>query len=181
MPGESWTHEQIELLKKLWSEGETAAAIAVRLGGLSRSAVLGKVHRLRLRTDKAAAASAAKAKCAGERCAETAPARRRRSGKRGKHAPAAPAAVRQHKTLFELSNKTCRWPHGQPGTNNFFFCGALEADLEQGIPYCAQHMRRAYGTSAGAADADFVAWTGLRRFPFRFARSAGRGRQRRYR
>ncbi len=181
MPAESWTREQIDLLRQLWNEGLTAAAIAARLGGLSRSAVLGKVHRLRLRTDKAAAASAAKAKFAAERCAETAPARRRHGGKRGKHPQAAPAAVRQHKTLFELTNKTCRWPHGQPGTKNFFFCGAAEADLEQGIPYCTQHMQRAYSTSASAADADCAAWTGLRRFPFRFARSAGRGRQRRYR
>jgi len=37
------------------------------------------------------------------------PARRRRGGKRGKHPQAAPAAVSQHKTLFELTNKTCRW------------------------------------------------------------------------
>jgi hypothetical protein len=71
--------------------------------------VLGKVHRLRLRTDKATAPSAVKAKSAGERCAETTPARRRRGGKRGKHPQAAPAAVSQDKTLFELTNKTCRW------------------------------------------------------------------------
>jgi len=109
VPTESWTIEQIDLLKRLWNEGLTAAAIAARLGGLSRSAALGKVHRLRLRTDKATAASAVKAKSAGERCAETTPARRRRGGKRGKHPQAAPAAVSQHKTLFELTNKTCRW------------------------------------------------------------------------
>ncbi len=192
MPTESWTIEQIDLLKRLWHEGLTAAAIAARLGGLSRSAVLGKVHRLRLRTDKATAPSVVKAKFAGERGAETTPARRRRGGKRGKHPQAAPAAVSQHKTLFELTNKTCRWPHGQPGTSNFFFCktcrwphgqpgtsnfifcGAPEADLEQGIPYCAQHMQRAYGASASVADGDVAAWTGLRRCPFRFARSAGR-------
>lgn len=102
----SWTGEEIDLLKRLWSEGETAAAIAARLGGLSRSAVLGKVHRLRLRTDKATAVQAAKTKSAGERCAERAPARRRRKRRK---LPVAPAAVRQHKTLFELTNKTCRW------------------------------------------------------------------------
>ncbi len=181
VPTASWTIEQIDLLKRLWSEGLTAAAIAARLGGLSRSAVMGQVHRLRLRTDKAAAASAAKATSAAPGRGETAPARRRRGGQGRKCPPAVPTAVRQHKTLFELSNKTCRWPHGQPGASNFFFCGAPEADLEQGIPYCAQHMRRAYGASASVAAADFAAWTGLRRFPFRFARSAGQGRQRRYR
>jgi len=109
MPSASWTGEEIDLLKKLWSEGETAAAIAAQLSGLSRSAVLGKVHRLRLRTDKAASASPAKAKSAAPGRAETAPARRRRGGKRGKHPQTAPAAVGQHKTLFELTNKTCRW------------------------------------------------------------------------
>ncbi len=181
MPTQSWTLEQIDLLKRLWSEGLTAAAIATRLDGLSRSAVLGKVHRLRLRADKAAAASAAKVKPAGQGSAETAPARRRRGGPRRKHPQTASTAVRQHKTLFELTNKTCRWPHGQPGVSNFFFCGAPEADLEQGIPYCAQHMRRAYGAAASVADGDVAAWTALRRFPFRFARSAGRGRQRGYR
>ncbi len=94
MPTESWTIEQVDLLKRLWSEGLTAAAIAARLDGLSRSAVLGKVHRLRLRTDKAAAASAAKAKSAEEGRAEAAPARRRRGSPRRKHPQAAPTAVR---------------------------------------------------------------------------------------
>jgi GcrA cell cycle regulator len=62
MRTESWTVEQIDLLKKLWAEGKTAAAIAAQLGDLSRSAVLGKVHRLRLRTAKAAAANATSAR-----------------------------------------------------------------------------------------------------------------------
>jgi len=174
----AWTATQIELLQKLWAEGETAAAIAARLGGLSRSAVLGKVFRLRLRAGKTA--SAATAKCAVDDGEATAPARRRRGGKRGKPAqPLAPATVGQHKTLFELTNKTCRWPHGQPGTNNFFFCGAPEADLEQGIPYCVRHMQRAYGTAASGENAELTIWTGLHRFPFRFALAAGRRRRNR--
>lgn len=106
VPTRSWTVEQIDLLQRLWSEGLTAAAIAARLGGLSRSAVLGKVFRLRLYADKAAAA---KAKPAGQGRAETAPTRRRRGGQRRKQPQTAPTAVRQHKTLFELTNKTCRW------------------------------------------------------------------------
>jgi len=175
----AWTAAQIELLKKLWAEGETAAAISARLGGLSRSAVLGKVFRLRLGAAKTATASSKKAKSVANGGEATAPARRRRGGKRSKPAPtpAAPATVRQHTTLFDLTNKTCRWPHGQPGTNNFFFCGALEADLEQGIPYCTRHMQRAYGTAANGENAELTAWTGLRRFPFRFALAAGRRRR----
>jgi hypothetical protein len=57
--------------------------------------------------------------------------------------------VRQYKSLLELTNITCRWPHGRPGTDRFFFCGAPEADLERGIPYCARHMQRAYPAGVG--------------------------------
>ena len=176
----AWTAAQIELLKKLWAEGETAAAISARLGGLSRSAVLGKVFRLRLGAAKTATASSKKAKSVANGGEATAQARRRRGGKRSKRAqPVMPPTVRQHTMLFDLTNKTCRWPHGQPGTNNFFFCGAPEADLEQGIPYCARHMQRAYGTAASGENAELTAWTGLHRFPFRFALAAGRRRRNR--
>ena len=48
------------------------------------------------------------------------------------------------KSLLELTNDCCRWPHGRPGTPTFFFCGALGGDLEHGMPYCARHARRAY-------------------------------------
>jgi GcrA cell cycle regulator len=151
MRGDSWTAERIELLKKLWANGETAVAIAAHLGGMSRSAVLGKVFRLRLHTDNAAAAAPAKKRALDAGNEVTTPTRRRRSAQYKKRSQPAPAPARQHKTLLELTNKTCRWPHGRPGTDRFFFCGAPEADLEQGIPYCAQHMRRAYpaGASAG--------------------------------
>ncbi len=43
-----WRDDDIDLLKRLWADGETAASIAEKLGGLSRSAVLGKIFRLRL-------------------------------------------------------------------------------------------------------------------------------------
>jgi len=44
----SWTDERVDLLKKLWSEGLSASQIAGRLGGVTRNAVIGKVHRLGL-------------------------------------------------------------------------------------------------------------------------------------
>jgi GcrA cell cycle regulator len=44
-----WTDERVELLKKLWTEGHSASQIAARLGmGVTRNAVIGKVHRLNL-------------------------------------------------------------------------------------------------------------------------------------
>ena len=44
----NWTDERVEKLKKLWSEGLSASQIAAQLGGVSRNAVIGKVHRLAL-------------------------------------------------------------------------------------------------------------------------------------
>ena len=44
----SWTDERVETLKKLWGEGQSASQIAKELGGVTRNAVIGKVHRLGL-------------------------------------------------------------------------------------------------------------------------------------
>jgi len=142
MASESWTPERVALLRGLWSAGKAATAIAARLGGMSRSAVLGKVYRLRLDADGSAVAAAAKKR--GTREANTLLARRRQGGKRKREPQIAPATGRCGTTLLELTNATCRWPHGRPGTKNFFFCGAAGADLERGLPYCAHHMQRAY-------------------------------------
>lgn len=141
MRGEAWTTHDIAVLTKLWAGGATAAVIGDRLGGKTRSAVLGKIFRLRLRTNGGAPAAAAPVPLGNE--GGTVLARRRRSRPRKRIQPA-PAAATCGKTLFELTNATCRWPHGRPGTRTFFFCGAAGADLERGIPYCPRHMQRAY-------------------------------------
>lgn len=44
----SWTDERVETLKKMWGEGQSASQIAKELGGVTRNAVIGKVHRLGL-------------------------------------------------------------------------------------------------------------------------------------
>src|SRR5215472_3967995 len=46
--GMGWTDERVELLKKLWQDGLSASQIAKQLGGVTRNAVIGKVHRLGL-------------------------------------------------------------------------------------------------------------------------------------
>src|ERR1700690_3274022 len=43
-----WTDERVELLKRLWLDGLSASQIAKQLGGVTRNAVIGKVHRLGL-------------------------------------------------------------------------------------------------------------------------------------
>ena len=50
----SWTDERVELLKKMWGEGQSASQIAKELGGVTRNAVIGKVHRLGLSNRTAA-------------------------------------------------------------------------------------------------------------------------------
>jgi GcrA cell cycle regulator len=44
----SWTDERVEKLKELWGDGMSASQIAKILGGVTRNAVIGKVHRLGL-------------------------------------------------------------------------------------------------------------------------------------
>jgi GcrA cell cycle regulator len=172
-----WTRERIALLKKLWADGETATAIATRLR-MSKSAVLGKVFRLRLRPAATGTTATARGNTAILR-------RRHKSRPPNKHrakpvAPAAPAMA-LGKTLFELTNDSCRWPHGQPGTKAFHFCGAPGADLEGGRPYCERHERRAYvgnrktpAARAGAADPPItspsIVPSGVKRFVVRQGR-----------
>ena len=46
----SWTDERIEQLRSMWEKGLTASQIADELGGVSRNAVIGKAHRLGLKS-----------------------------------------------------------------------------------------------------------------------------------
>jgi len=124
---DQWTRRRVRLLKRLWASGITAEAIGAQLGGLSRSAVLGKIYRLRRR---GRAAGALKARPKRQRSKQIAP------------PPDAPRT--KPKDLLELTNNCCRWPVAQPGARGIFFCGAPGADLAGGAPYCPYHARRAY-------------------------------------
>lgn len=126
---DQWTAERVSLLKHLWASGASGSAIAAQLGGLSRSAVLGKIYRLRRRVADAAVAL--------------------KPRPRAEHPPQADeppqAASQQHaKGLLELTNNCCRWPICRHGESEIFFCGVPEADLARGMPYCLRHARRGY-------------------------------------
>ena len=41
-----WTEERVELLQRLWGQGYSASQIANQLQGVTRNAVIGKIHRL---------------------------------------------------------------------------------------------------------------------------------------
>jgi GcrA cell cycle regulator len=128
---QNWTDKKLSLLKKFWTEGKTAAAIAQRLG-VSKSAVLGKVFRLRL------GPPAQKL----EPTTASTPLLRRKGPRF--ETESQDRTIKRGKSLLELTNETCRWPIGDPTSKNFHFCGELGADLEQGIPYCERHRQRAY-------------------------------------
>lgn len=73
----SWTDERVETLKELWAEGKSASQIAKEMGGVTRNAVIGKVHRLGLSNRAKAAAAAAEEPKAAAKPAENAGAKRK--------------------------------------------------------------------------------------------------------
>lgn len=52
--GLAWTDERTDVCVKMWGDGHSASEIAMKLGGVSRNAVIGKVYRLGLIRDEAA-------------------------------------------------------------------------------------------------------------------------------
>ncbi|WP_425073953.1 GcrA family cell cycle regulator [Sagittula sp. S175] len=190
----SWTDERVELLKKMWSEGQSASQIAKELGGVTRNAVIGKVHRLGL-SNRAGAAPApaetkpepkpavAKAKPVPKPAA--APAPEPRPEPTPAPVAAAPTPIPARKqiipagqplppqpstneispealakvnevekkakklTLMELTERTCKWPVGDPATDDFWFCGL---PVQQGKPYCEAHVGVAFQPMSARRD-----------------------------
>ncbi|MDA5092511.1 GcrA cell cycle regulator [Aliiroseovarius sp. KMU-50] len=192
----SWTDERVEILKKMWGEGQSASVIAKELGGVTRNAVIGKVHRLGLsnRTggggkaaskEKAAPKAAAKPKAAPKPKPapkkEAAPASEAPAAAPAAEKPAVPARKQiipagqplppqpsanevspealakvneiekgaKKLNLMELTEKTCKWPIGDPATEEFWFCGL---PVQQGKPYCEAHVSVAFQPMSSRRD-----------------------------
>lgn len=221
----SWTDERVELLKKLWGEGQSASQIAKELGGVTRNAVIGKVHRLGLsnragsgaaatgpaaeapapapeppppaaappqpapppepaagaeivdlaqsRADKKAEAAAVAAPeapvpdpaPAGEGPSAPGSFARRGIIPAGQPLPPQPSAnevsaealatVREVEkkarrlSLLELTERTCKWPVGDPATEEFWFCGL---PTQPGKPYCEAHVAVAFQPMSARRD-----------------------------
>ena len=165
----AWTDERVELLKKLWAEGLSARQIADQLGGVTRNAVIGKVHRLGLsgrattsraktvrprkkRTDTTSRQSSATA--TGTRGgATTASATARDHGaqpaSRVKSFPKTPLTpidelfipLEDRVTIETLKEGQCKWPIGDPTEEDFHFCGHKRHG--EGV-YCEFHTAKAY-------------------------------------
>jgi GcrA cell cycle regulator len=149
-----WTDERVETLKKLWQDGLSASQIAKQLGGVTRNAVIGKVHRLGL-SGRAAPSKPARPVFKAPRPARPAaqPAAPRRIAEpvaaQAATAPAptpVPSPVRYVEeapgsaTVLTLGAHMCKWPIGDPSSDGFTFCGRRQAEG----PYCAEHARVAY-------------------------------------
>ena len=172
----SWTDERVELLKKMWSEGQSASQIAKELGGVTRNAVIGKVHRLGLSNRAGSSAPAPEKKAAKpaakkaatkptEKVVEVTVTPRKPIVPAGQPLPPQPSAneispealatVREvEKTakkigLMDLTERTCKWPIGDPATEDFWFCGLA---VQQGKPYCEAHVGVAFQPMSGRRD-----------------------------
>lgn len=185
----SWTDERVELLKKMWGEGQSASQIAKELGGVTRNAVIGKVHRLGLSNRAGGGGSSAstakaeakpkpapKAKAEPKVQPKTEPAvkpvetktslpARKQIIPAGQPLPPQPSANEispealakvnevekkaKKISLMELTERTCKWPVGDPATDNFWFCGL---PVQQGKPYCEAHVGVAFQPMSSRRD-----------------------------
>ena len=198
----SWTDERVELLKKMWAEGQSASQIAKELGSVTRNAVIGKVHRLGLSNRVGAPGQAdGKDRPDEAKAAETETAPRAEATARPTPAPAAPraeprptparaeapasnvtplrkqiipagqplppqpsageisaealASVREVEKrarripLMDLTERTCKWPIGDPATDDFWFCGLPS---QAGKPYCEAHVGVAFQPMSARRD-----------------------------
>jgi GcrA cell cycle regulator len=151
----SWTEEQVSTLKRLWLEGLSASQIAKQLTGVSRNAVIGKVHRLGL-SGRAAASQpslrAASAPRPPRPVVQRVPSPPRRAAPAETlpvqvpaKAPALRCAPRQEApgaaTVLTVGAHMCKWPIGDPLADGFTLCGRRALD---GASYCVDHASLAY-------------------------------------
>lgn len=155
-----WTPADDEHLKEMWTRGGFTASEVARTMHLTKNAIIGRVHRLKLPLRVRSKSEAA-------RMGGAATKNKYHNGHDGRGKGRKPNAVlhrimtahvelpppqpiddrdraiplAQRRTLIELTDATCRWPVGVPGAEDFFFCGARVDDER---PYCAGHARIAY-------------------------------------
>lgn len=176
-PAAAWTPERVETLTTLWAEGLSASEIAKKLGGLTRSAVIGKVHRLGV-SERSLPSSppsngqprlsvAQRRKLQGPKVKKLSP---QRMNSRKPPKPVGGGLVfgsgvgtgskppRKYverieepgsATIETLASHMCRWPIGDPRSEAFTLCGARKDDG----PYCTGHARIAYQPQAPSAKA----------------------------
>jgi GcrA cell cycle regulator len=145
MTYQKWTSERMEQLRTFVDAGLTCSQIAVEIG-VTRNAVIGKIHRLGLSPGSPAAAPAfRKPQRIRPRVTQRQMVRAILAVPLQK--PEAmvlevePANSAHRCSLLELAHGKCRWPLNDPTGEDFVFCGN---DAVAGTSYCAGHVRMAY-------------------------------------
>lgn len=149
-----WTEEKVGQLRKYWAEGLSASQIARELGGVTRNAVIGKVHRLGL----AGRATPSRPAKRPVRLRPPRPPRMVLVKAAPVHPTEAEVAAQMHAlgmeplplangrtpTVFDLNDFVCRYPIGDPTERRFGFCGR---GVKEGRVYCADHAQLCYQPS----------------------------------
>jgi len=135
-----WTAERAAELRDLWQDGLSCSAIARALGGgLTRSAVIGKAHRIGLHIEYPRGDYHPQVNRVPQ-----APRPRRASMRNIPTAVPEPEAARRDDgsfvTLLDARQGDCRWPIGDPQNADFHLCGNGTA---LGKHYCEFHVRKA--------------------------------------
>ncbi len=157
----SWTDQRVEMLQKLWQEGLSASQIAAQLShGITRNAVIGKIHRLGLsnRVKPAGPSPVSQLATRMKPLPRATSTRSQMPAIKGNTAlaidyKAVPAPshnmsddvvvpISKRVTIMELKESMCRWPLGDPSSKDFRFCGTRSPG--SAIPYCEHHARIAY-------------------------------------
>ena len=169
-----WTEERVEWLKKMWAEGLSASQMAYRLGDVTRNAVIGKVSRLkltgrdvppRLTRSKKDYRKARNERLRAERAERphfgpsvNSDLKSLREALRNMDAE--PDDIGINRLVInhddpsrELKHTSCRWPLGDPGHEDFHFCGRDKLD---GLPYCTHHAMIAYVPQARKAERPYL-------------------------
>ncbi len=165
----SWTDERINLLKKMWKEGKSAADIAKMLGkGVTRNAVIGKAHRMGLsgRPSPIKKPAPPARKETGKKAAAPVKAPAKKASPAPVPALKNPALAKEVEelkkiekeiaplgggvALLDLTERMCKWPIGDPREPDFTFCGH---PIRPGTPYCPPHAAMAYQSSSRSRNA----------------------------
>ncbi len=153
----NWSDERVELLKKLWIDGLSASQIAKQLGGVTRNAVIGKVHRLGL-AGRATPSRPVKRivrtrpVLVAENPVEAKPSEKPKAKQFQPSEPVETISIEEIASnarahdgeligVLDLGANMCKWPIGDPTDPDFGFCGAKS---HGNWPYCEHHGMIAY-------------------------------------
>jgi GcrA cell cycle regulator len=151
-----WSEDRITTLKSLWLDGLSASQVATQLGGVTRNAVIGKIHRLGLSGRAQPSKPARLARPSKVRLSQCPAGPRATPAGRQSPLPSRPEPLPEGPGLASsvtmLGAHVCKWPIGDPKADGFTFCGRLAHG-----PYCPTHKAQAFrpGT-AWRADRDPV-------------------------